>query len=79
MNLFPLIAAVLMAALGTLATGSAQAAGLELVYPQLWRGHRRGHLALVARRQRRAVDALRGQLLSAQAHPGLAALGHRCA
>ena len=32
MNPFPLIAAVLMAAFGTLATGSAQAAGLERLY-----------------------------------------------
>ncbi len=60
MKRFPLIATLLIAALGALATGSAQAAGLEQLYILNCGEGMGGHLALVARRQRRAVDALRG-------------------
>ena len=61
MTRVPLIAALLIVALGALATRSAQAAGLERLYIlNCGEGHGRRHLALVARRQRRAVDALRG-------------------
>ncbi len=54
-----------------------QARRRAALHPQLRRGTRRRHFALVAGRQRRQVDGLRRQLLPDQARPGLALVGHR--
>ncbi len=52
--------------------------GVERLYVlNCGEGRRRRHFALVARRERRQVHGFRRQLLPDQAHPGLAAVGHR--
>ncbi|HEX9291363.1 MAG TPA: hypothetical protein VF904_17715 [Anaeromyxobacteraceae bacterium] len=58
----------LVAALTALSAGAGQAKGVDKLYIlNCGEGGRRRHFALVARRQRRQVDAVRGQLLSDQA------------
>ena len=64
-------------AVGRRGVGAEHGRARQALHPQLRRGRRRRHLALVAGRERRQVDAVRRQLLPDPPRARVAAVGHR--